>query len=1155
MRVRLFVLALSFVFVAAAQEYRALVSGQVVDPSASAVPAATVTATNVDTNVSITTTTRADGNYVLAQVPAGRYTITCESPGFRKYTRSGVVLNVGDKVTVNISLEVGDVAETVTVSAEILNTETSRSVLGQLMDNKGVSELPLNGRQVFMLMQLSSGVIFTQKQFGATGFSGTRAWDTNGQWTMHGGVTNTNQFLLDGASINAGGGGWTFAPLVDGVEEFKVSTPSSDASLGLSGGGVVNMTMKGGTNTLHGTASEYVRNNIFDAVSTQTNRAAAQRPDLKNQQHQWNDFSGLVTGPIRKDKFFFSAWYEGFRERVPFPVTRSFPTGEERVGDFSRTRNANGAQFVVFDPLTTAQSGSVFVRTAFPGNVLPPSRLHPISLNVMKYMPLPNIVTNPITQTNNFASSPNVGIYGYNAWFSKFDYSWGPNHRTSASVTENFGFEYRRGNGIRSGPAVTGNDPLRRNHYASTLDHVWTVNPTTVVNLRAAWERYVSYSRQDQNDAFDGSSLGWKAPIGSAPGFHFPALSFTDYESIGTSGRSFPPNNVYSLTGDVSKIVGKHFLKFGTRITDNRFNRNATGNWYGSYQFNKDFTRRDPQRSDNDSGNAIASFLLGYPSGGNTDVNPQASFTWKSYALYLQDDYKITSRLTLNVGLRWDVQTPIVERYNRIIAGFDPSVAYKLAAGDAKGGFLFASPDNRASWSTNYRDFQPRFGMAYQIRPRLMMRASYGLSVLPLGGTGGNTSLRQNGFARSTPYVATIGGGLDSFIPNRPGTSTWDVPFPTGILQPFGSSFGPKTFVGQSITYDDPNYIVPRVHQFNVGFEYELPWWNVTAEASYVGSRTRNLTHSHDIGNIPLAERLKGVADPNYLNAAVPNPFAGAPELVGTGLSAATITRSQALRAFPQYTGNAGVTEASISNGTQTGDLLEARVNKRFSQGLMFIGAYTFAKLYQTRGYREPQYDFLFRTLVDYDRPHHLTFTLQYDLPFGHGKKFASGAGPALDKIIGGWQFNSALEYMTGTPTGSPDAIPLRNPELPSGQQTYDKWFDTCTLLTNGQRSNCSSPTAPITWQQLKPNELRTFDDRSPNIRDHWATQVNMSMFKNIKIHERYTFQFRAEAFNAFNTPIYPGPDTGLTSNLFGVVTKDQTNFPRSMQFAFRLNF
>ncbi len=807
---------------------------------------------------------------------------------------------------------------------------------------------------------------------------------------------------------------------------------------------------------------------------------------------------------------------------------------------------------MVFDPLTTVQSGNVFTRRQFENNRLPASRLHPIARNIMPFFPAPNIVTNPVTQTNNYAASPNVGTYTYDAWYSKFDYVWGPSHRTTASVTENWGYEFRRTNGVQSGPGLTGNAPDMRNHYASTLDHVWTASPTTVVNLRAAWERFVQINEQLIHiEEFDGRALGWRAPIGSAPVVRFPSFSFGGYMSLGDRDRNYSPNNIYSLTGDVSKILGKHFLKFGTLINEARYNRNGSGDWYGRFEFTGDYTRRDPQRGDTDSGNSIASFLLGYPQDGGTDINPQTSYVGRTYALYLQDDFKISPRLTLNFGLRWDVQTPYTERYDRIIAGFDRNVTYPLGGAQAAGGFVFATPARRQAWSTNYRDFQPRFGVSWQIRPRLVMRASYGLSVLPIGGTSGN-GIRTNGFARRTPYVRAIGGGVNSFIPNLPGTSTFDLPYPNGFLEPFGASLGPKTQVGQGVTFDDPDYIIPRVHQFNVGFEYELPWWKLTMEASYVGSRTRRLTHSKDLAAISLEERLKGFADPLYLNAQAPNPFAGAPELVGTGLSAATVSRGQALRRFSQFT---GVTQDRMPIGSQTGDLLETRANKRFSGGLMFIGAYTFAKLYHTRGFREAQYDYVYRTIVDFDRPHHFTFTFQYDLPFGKGKRFLTGAGTAVDKLIGGWQFNTALEYMTGTPAGRPDAHNLRNPELPEGQQSYDKWYDTCTLLTSGQRANCSSAAAPITWVQLKPNELRTFDDRSPNIRDPWAKQVNLSLFKNIRLHERYTLQFRAEAFNAFNTPIYPGPNNGLTSNLFGVVTLDQTNFPRSMQFALRFSF
>ena len=1153
MRIRLVFLAVTVAALAPAQEFRASISGLVTDASGAAVANAAVVAANVATNITITTRTGAEGRYVLAQVPSGSYTVSCEAAGFKKTLRSGVILDVGDRVTINIALELGTQTESVTVTAEVAAIDTDHSVLSQLMDNKSLSELPLNGRQVFMLAQLSNGTIFTQQQFGASGFSCTRAWDTNGSLTMQGGAVTTNQFALDGASINAGTGEWKFAPLVDGIQEFKVSTPSSDASLGLSGGGVMNMTMKSGTNQFHGTASEYIRNNIFDAVATQTNQSP-----IRATQHQWNDFSGLVTGPIRRNKLFFSGWYEGFRERVPFPVTQTVPSELERAGDFSDTRNASGQLIVIYDPMSTVASGSGFARTPFTGNKIPGSLQSPISQNIMQFFPHSNAPGNPYTRVNNWVSSPNIGKYGYNAWYSKFDYVWNQNQRTTGSVSQDWGFEYRASNGIQNSPAKSGNDPLRRINYGSSLDHVWTVNSTTVVDIRAAWQRYINYSAQEVADVFDGSSLGWKVPIGSSPTIHFPQLAYSGYLTMGTGGytanRIFWPDQAYSLSGTVSKTLGKHFLKVGTQVSDTRPNRYTSGWTYGNFAFDGGFTRRDPQTSDSTSGNSIASFLLGAVASGNTDVNASSAARFHTYSLYVQDDLKLTSRLSLNLGLRWDLQTPITERFDRMVIGFDPTSKYALGNSTATGGLLFAGPGHRTSWDAKKTGFQPRLGVAYLIKPRLVMRAAYGITYVPLGGgTGGLVTVRQNGYSRSTSYVATSGGGVNSYIPNLPGNSTWTNPFPAGVLQPYGNSLGVKTTLGTGVTYDSPDYTVPYVHQFSFGFEYELPWWKTTLEASYVGSRTRHLTISQNMDAISLQNRLQCFADTTYCTKSVTNPFAGAPELVGTSLYNATMSNNQAMLPYPQFT---GVTQASLAIGNQTGDLLEIRANKRVSHGLMANVSYTFGKIIMTRGFREAQYTTPYRTLADYDRAHHVGLTLQYDLPFGKGKRWLSGASGVVEKVVGGWEYNTSLEYMTGTPTGRPDAFNVANPALPSGQQTYNRWFNTCTLLANGQRANCASPDEPIVWVQMTNSyQLRTYDDRFPNLRNPWATQVNMSMFKNFKITERTSFQFRAEAFNAFNTTIYQGPDTGLTSNSFGRVTIAQQNFPRSMQFAFRLSF
>ncbi|MCL5742497.1 MAG: carboxypeptidase regulatory-like domain-containing protein, partial [Acidobacteria bacterium] len=656
---------------AGAQEFRAMMSGNVTDPSGAAIPGATVSATNLATNVRSTARSGADGNYVLPQLSPGPYELTVEAAGFQKYKRSGITLSVGDKAVVQVRLEVGQITDSVTVNAELTGVEQNQSVLGQLMDNKKVSELPLNGRQVFMLLQLSAGVVFTQQVFGASGNSGTRAWDISGNFSIQGSRPNTNAFLLDGAPLGVDGK-WDYAPLVDAVEEFKVAATATDASQGLTGGGVINMTMKSGTNQFHGLASEFIRNNIFDANSTQTNRAAAQRPDLKKQQHQWNSFAGMVTGPIIKNKLFYAGNYEGFRERVPFPITNTVPTLEQRQGDFSATRNASGALMTVYDPLTTRQSGNQYVRDPFPGNRLPSQRILAVSRNILNYVPLPNIVTNPVTNFNNFASSPNLGLYTYDSFYMKFDYNWNERQRSFASYSQNFGTEYRSQTGFpRGNPARYGPDPNTRAHYGAILDHVWNTTPTTVLNARVSWDRYYMQRKLTSNDSFDASVLGFAGPTGSNPARRFPDLTFTNYVNVGSGvERMFQPNDTYSAVLDVSKAAGRHFVKFGMRTTQARFSRISKGDLDGLYAFNLGFTQRDPQRGDATSGNAIASFLLGYPASGGADVNPASTYENKVFGFYIQDDFKISSRLMLNLGLRWDIQTPSTERFNRAIVGF-----------------------------------------------------------------------------------------------------------------------------------------------------------------------------------------------------------------------------------------------------------------------------------------------------------------------------------------------------------------------------------------------------------------------------------------------------------------------------------------------------
>lgn len=1137
------------------QEFRALLTGRVVDSSAASIEGAQVEIVNVATQTRATAVSASDGNFALTQLAPGDYELTVEANGFRSYKRRGITLAVGDKANLEIKMEIGDVKTSVEVNAELTGIEANQDITGQLMTNKSITELPLNGRNVFMLVQLSAGVVFTVTNFAPGGTSGTRAYDLFGQFSVHGSFPNTSAFLLDGVPIQANGQS-SYVPVVDGVDEFKITTPTSDATQGLTSGGVVNMTMKSGTNQVHGTASYFIRNQIFDAVRTQEKYTAAANPTLAHFQHQFNDASAVVTGPVIKNKLFFLGSYEGFWDRVPRAITQTVPSLLQRQGNFSQTFNASGQLVSIYDPLSTIQSGNNFVRTAFPGNIIPASRIALVSNNILGYIPNPNVSTLPLTGFNNLGTSPNVGRFAYNSWFMKFNYDWNEKSRTFFSETQNYGSNNSSNNGLPTGnPAKLGSDPARRNHYGATLDHVYTANPTTVFDVRVSWDRFLAYLTETSADNSDGSQLGFQGPTGSFPVPRFPSLTFTNYMPLGNTGNNYLPFDTYTIIADASKQWNSHLIRFGTRLAQTRSTVINTGLWYGSFAFSPIWTQRNPQQADATSGNDFASFLLGYPTSGFTDSNAQASVQNKLASFYFQDDIKLSSKLTVNLGLRWDIQTAPTERYNRNVYTFDPNGAYALGPSQAKGQLIFADSDHRQPWDTKFRDFQPRTGLAWQASGKLVLRAGYGLTYMPLnGGTtcalclpGGNGAVDQTGYSVQTPFVPTLGGGLNSYIPGLAGTGTLARPFPNGILLPAL----PNVPYGRAITFQDRDYQIPRVHLFHVGFAYNLPW-KALLDVAYVGTRTRKYPVAKQISSNSISDRQLGITNPSYLNAAVPNPFFGAPQLVGTSLNSPTITRAQALSPFPQFS---SVTENGMPLGSASYNALELRLNKRLSSGVSLNTTYSFSKTMESVAYLEPQYTVLEHVLADFDRTHHLTVSALLEVPFGRGRRFGANWGRTLNAVAGNWQYNVIYDYMNGTPTPMPNATAIRDPALPAGQQTYDKWFDTCTQLTNGTRTGCSSASAPTTWLQLGPNQFRTSSSYFPNIRNDWKPNFNMSLFKTFPVNERAKVEFRAESFNVTNSPIYAAPNTTVTSPLFGVVAISQQNFPRNMQFALRFLF
>lgn len=506
-----FLFALIFCGFALAQEYRATILGIVTDPSNSAIPNAIVKATKEDTNVSRETVTNEAGVYTLVGLDPGRYTVTVTASGFTTVNRAGIVLQVAEKLNLPVTMEVGQVTEAVTVVGEQELIQTTSASRGLVFDPIKMQEIPLNGRQAYMLLRLSPGVMFTQRSFGFTGFSGTRAWDVNGSFTMNGGRTGTNQFLLDGAPISTQGT-FNLAPNVEAIQEMKIMVNTYDSQYGRSGGGHVNTSLKSGSNDWHGSLFDFWRNRILDANARQNN-AGGQPRGFRNQ-HQ---FGGVIGGPLRRDKDFVFFSFEGWRERVPFPSVATVPPLPIRSGDFNFIPAGERAPILVFDPLTSAPcdragvsciTGGVYVRQPFPGNRIPASRVSAVGRNILNLYPAPNF--NPTGLQQNYLRPDNTGRYRYEQPITRWDHIVGSGDRLYVVFAFQDGSEYRNQNGFDP-PAQTGNMPgtVRRDLNA-VVSHDHLFSPTMILHVQASFDRFIQNFPNVSDPKFTWDKLGSK---------------------------------------------------------------------------------------------------------------------------------------------------------------------------------------------------------------------------------------------------------------------------------------------------------------------------------------------------------------------------------------------------------------------------------------------------------------------------------------------------------------------------------------------------------------------------------------------------------------------------------------------------------------------
>ena len=1120
-----------------AQEFRATLSGRVTDWQGGVVAAATITAVNQDSKGRSETVSGPDGYYNLPFLAPAAYTITVEGSGFKKYVREGVRLAANERVTVDAVLELGAVSEQITVTAEASALESATASTGEILESRQVSDLPLSGRAALILSQVAYGVIPTGNiQF-------VRPYDAGGPAgiSMGGAPSQTNELLMDGSPVTTANLRSAYQPPLDAVDQVKVEVFQADAGYGHTGGGTINVITKSGNNHFHGSAYEFNQVSALGANLFFAN-AAGQRKAVT----RYNQYGFSVGGPVyipklldgRNRLFTFFAW-----EQIKAPAlnsgTDTVPTAAERKGDFSALLSV-GQNYQIYDPQTGVSQSGRILRQAFPGNLIPSSRLNPVALKLQALYPLQNIPGRSDGGSNYSVNT--LQADSYNNTIGRVDYNVNDRNKLfftfrqyDRTLLQNDDF-----------PLADGNT-LNRYGVGSTLDYISTLSPTTVTDIRLNWTRF-NEIRGVPSQGTNLADYGFPSALAAQSLFPtLPCVNFRGYSYLGcnTAASNGPnPFDQYQVYWSLSKALNRHALKAGIDLRLARQSSTAYGNASGAYNFASDWTA-GPFNNAGASpiGQDYAAFLLGLPSSGQFDLNTSYTIQSKYFAAFLQDDYRPAPTVTVNVGLRYERDFPTYERYNRAVNGFDMTAASPVApaaqaayaknpaailpAGQfqVRGGLLFATPSNRNIYQTG-GNFSPRVGVAWkpaQFGGKTVVRAGVGLFYFSLGAFG----INQPGFSQTTPYVPTSDGFLTP-------ASTLSNPFP--VLQlPKGSAQGLATYLGQSVSFVAPNLSNPYSVRYHLDIQRQLPW-DMVLEAGYAGNHAVHLAVNHNLNFIPNQYLSRfGTRDQaviNSLTANVANPFSGL--LPGTTLNGSSIAASQLVAAYPQFT---GVTLQSENIGSSYFQMFQTRIRKRFSGGVQMLLNYQYSKLIEKTARLNGGDAALVKDVASDDRPQRLVMSGSWDLPFGKGQRFASHGNVLVNGIVGGWSVNAIYSLQQGAPLSWGNVLYLGGP-LNNQPRNVGGVFD----VTRFERDS--------TKQLL--NNVRTFADRFSNLRQDGVNNVDFSAIKRFPLREKVSLEYRAELFNLLNHPLFTAPNLTPTSSAFGLITS-QSNLSRRTQMALRV--
>jgi hypothetical protein len=1171
------------------------IAGIVTDSSGAAIGNTTVTLTNLDKNEKHDMVADASGNYSFVNILPGRYKIEAEKSGFKKFVREPINVEIESGLKVDITLQVGAQTETVEVTGAppLLQPETNS--LGQVIEQRSVTDMPLNGRNPLALVQLVPGVV-PQGQPSAGNSSTSNPVGANpfalGDFQVGGGMAGQSQILIDGVPTN---GAYlnvvTVIPTQDAIQEFKVQTNNLGPEYGRFAGGVINLSTKSGTNRFHGSAYEFLRNKVLNA-----NDFFANREGLKRSAFTQNQFGANIGGPVVHDKLFFFFSYEGFRLRKGNTFSTWVPTDLERTGDFSQLGSSGTSSVLtIYDPLTSAgcTSAAATCRAAFFGNKIPANRIDATAQALLSYFPEPNLAGSTV---GNFATSYSSGG-AVNQYNGRVDYNLSSKQRIYGRFT------YSHILSLPDNPfSQICTDRCTETTTAKqvSLGDTLALSPKTILDLHLGYTRYV-YLRVPLSQGIDLSKFGpnWKALTPELTYTHIPQVCVSQtagdnrwgggWCAQGTGSGIGAYDDTYSFAPVLSRIMGKHTLKVGAEFRVLRNNYYQSNDPAGLFQLNAKMTAANPQNANNGTagaaaaagGNGFASFLLGYGDSGSVTEPARTADQNLYYAFYCGDTLQLTRKITLNLGARVDLQGDWTERTNRIVAVNPTETSPLLAKSPAvtaafpnlKGGFDLVSSGRHSSRSAfpSWNHVSPRVGVSYQLDQNTVVRAGYGMFFLPVDVRWNDAphNLFINSFV--TPWLTAKADGV---TPN----ATLFNPFPgSGVTPPFGRNQGLIDVQGNGNEAAASNNPAPYAQQWNLDIQRQFPG-ELLVDVAYAGSKGTHLPmHDQTIDQLQGQFLPKNATDVANLTKLVNNPFAGnctgctGPVQSGGVGTNSQVKAAQLLLPYPQFD-NFQLAEPDDRDSIYHS--MQLKVQKRFAAGAQVLASYTISKLidntnseinwleaaapswndanaYNLRGER---------SLDGFDVPQRLVVGAIMDLPVGRGKRFAGNAEGVADKLISGWGINTIITFQRGFPIiigGCPGALsnsgipnvgcsrPTRTAlsHLTSGSkdQKLAHWFDT-SVFTNGDPTVFNYGT-----------DSRT----EPNIRSDGAKNFDFAAFKNTRFGPdgRIGLEFRGEFFNLFNRTQFNPPNTSCCGgSSFGQVT-GQYNLPRVIQFALRTTF